>query len=195
MTTEINTDNAPKAAELKAAVEGYQKGSMSCTEKLYLWYRPLILALAHSYSIHTTLGEDAENIAWEKFYEFLKNYQGNDYYRLPGLIKKRLISRLADVAQSRLYYDPRLEYSDSLEDFDSSYDPWKEQIFNIHLKYSLEKLKPLYKKVIYFIYFEDKSGLATAKILNKNYHIVRYAHKHSLAALRNYYLEHKLIKV
>lgn len=93
-------------AELRTAFKDAQTNNMPAIETLYQWFLPLVKSISHSYSCYTTLGEDAENICWEQFYIFVKNYKGNDYRRLPGLIKLRLISRMADAANSRRYSDP-----------------------------------------------------------------------------------------
>lgn len=53
-------------------------------------FEPLIVQEARRRYITAILGEDAVNIAWQIFLEFIHGYKGNNYRLLPGLIQKRL---------------------------------------------------------------------------------------------------------
>lgn len=59
-------------------------------ESLCRVFEPLIVKEAHRAYITAVLGEDAINIAWQIFLEFIHGYKGNNYRLLPGLIQKRL---------------------------------------------------------------------------------------------------------
>lgn len=183
----------PTANELKNAFLKAKDNDSLAMENLYQWFLPLVKSISHSYSVYTNLKEDAENICWEQFYIFVKDYEGHDYRRLPGLIKKRLLSRMADVASSHKYNDPLVEYDDlALEECPAAaYDCWDEEIHNIHLKTALQKLAALPQNVIRKRYVDDISGLQTAKELDISYKAYRYQHHKALTELRKYYLEHK----
>lgn len=183
----------PTANELKNAFLKAKDNDSLAMENLYQWFLPLVKSISHSYSIYTNLKEDAENICWEQFYIFIKDYEGHDYRRLPGLIKKRLLSRMADVASSRKYCDPLVEYDDSaLEECSTAaYDNWNEEIHNMHLKAALQKLDALRQDLIWKRYVDDISGLQTSKELDISYKTYRYHHHKALTELRKYYLEHK----
>lgn len=185
----------PTANELKTAFLGAKENDSIAMETLYQWFLPLVKSISHSYSVYTNLNEDAENICWEQFYIFVKNYEGHDYRRLPGLIKRRLLSRMADVASSRKYSDPLVEYDDfALEECPAAtYDNWSDEIHNIHLKAALHKLAALSKDIIWKRYIDDLSGLQTSKELAISYKAYRYHHHKALTELRRYYLEHKQV--
>lgn len=76
--------------ELKTIVQNYQKGDSHAAELLRQQFSPLIYKLSHRHSMLASFGEDAENMTWLLFYEFIASYKGNDFKRLPGLVKKIL---------------------------------------------------------------------------------------------------------
>lgn len=89
------------ADDLKTIVQNYQQGDTHAAEQLRQQFYPLIYKLSHRHSMYSTFGEDAENIAWLLFYEFIHEYQGEDYIRLPGLVKRFLIFRLLRQMQQQ----------------------------------------------------------------------------------------------
>lgn len=80
--------------ELEQFVLNYQKGDSHAAELLRQYFSPLIYRLTHRHSVYATLGEDAENIAWILFYEFISKYQGADFIHLPGLVRRFMIFRM-----------------------------------------------------------------------------------------------------
>ncbi len=60
-----------------------EAGSFLCKN-----FAPLIKSIAHKRTVYTIYGEDAESIAWEFFFEIINSYRGNNFKKLPGLIKK-----------------------------------------------------------------------------------------------------------
>ena len=175
--------------DLKNAFDGAKNNDSAAMNQLYYWFRPLICSIANKYSFYTVLKEDAENIAWVCFYGFVKSYQGNDYYHIPGLIKKRLISRLTDAISSHKYYDPNsLPSSESAEYLEASYC-FDSIIENLFLKEALSKLTPFRQKLIYLIYFEELTYAKTAAILNIKERSVRYQHSLTIKQLRKLCLD------
>ena len=73
-----------------------QRFEQPAIDKLCADFTPLINKEAHRQSVFNALGEDAVNIAWEIFLEFIHSYKGNNYRLLPGLIQKHLHYRLLD---------------------------------------------------------------------------------------------------
>ena len=71
-------------------VQGVQKGDPDACLLAYNVYKPVIIVESHKPYVIACLGEDAENIAWELFYEFIHGYHGNKFRLLPGLIQKYL---------------------------------------------------------------------------------------------------------
>ena len=65
-----------------------QRFEQPAIDKLCADFTPLINKEAHRQSVFNALGEDAVNIAWEIFLEFIHSYKGNNYRLLPGLIQK-----------------------------------------------------------------------------------------------------------
>lgn len=56
--------------------------------------------------MRAAFGEDAENMAWLLFYEFLASYQGVNYIRLPGLVRRFMIFRLMNhITHSSLRFN------------------------------------------------------------------------------------------
>lgn len=175
--------------DLKNAFEGAKNNDKAATNQLYYWFRPLISSIANRYSFYTVLQEDAENIAWVSFYSFVKSYQGNDYCHIPGLIKKRLISRLTDAIGSHKYYDPNaLPSSESAEYLEAAYS-FDGIIENLFLKEALSRLTPFQQKLIYLIYFEELTYAKTAAILNIKERRVRYQHSQTIKQLRKLCLD------
>ena len=80
----------PKAAELKQLVKEAQKHRQSAIDELCRTYQPLIMKEAYRSYIVKKLGEDAVNIAWEIFLDFIHGYKGRNFRSLPGLIQTHL---------------------------------------------------------------------------------------------------------
>lgn len=192
METKLHTDfYKPNAKELKLAFEGAKSNDSVAINKLYQWFNPLVLSVAHSYSAYTALQEDAENIAWECFFQFVKDYNGNDYLHVPGLLKKRLISRLTDIVKSYKYYDPNAVLaSESTEYLEvQAKDCFNNILENIYLKDALKELTPMQQKLIYFIYFKDLNYAQISQLLKIKERSILHQHKRAKATLRKHLIE------
>ena len=84
-------------------VEGVQKGDAFYCLMAYNSYKPVILTESHRSYVIACLGEDAENIAWELFFEFIHGYHGNKFRLLPGLIQKHLYFELLHKVYPRSF--------------------------------------------------------------------------------------------
>ena len=192
MTTEnkLYTDfYKPTAQELKLAFEGAKSNDASALNNLYQWFNPLVLSVAHSYSAYTALQEDAENIAWECLFQFVRDYDGKDYLHVPGLLKKRLISRLTDMVKSYKYYDPNAVLaSESTEYLEvQAKDCFDNILDNIFLKDAIKELTPIQQKLIYLIYFKDLNYAQISQLLKIKERSILHHHKYAKAALRKHY--------
>ena len=76
--------------ELKNLVQQVQAHDQQAIDRLCETFTPLIYKEARRSYIAAALGDDAVNIAWEIFLEFIHAYKGNNYRLLPGLIQKRI---------------------------------------------------------------------------------------------------------
>ena len=85
-----NYAQPPKAAELKQLVKGAQKHRQSAIDELCRIYQPLVMKEAYRSYIFKKLEEDAVNIAWEIFLDFIHGYKGRNFRSLPGLIQTHL---------------------------------------------------------------------------------------------------------
>lgn len=179
--------------ELEMAVKNAQAGNRVALEQLYHWFKPLIMKAAHSYSIYTVLDEDAENIAWQIFYEFVYKYDDNKYRYLPGLFRKVVRYRLLDAAKARANYDPNVALDEFtvMNAMGLENDYWDNMVSNINLLMALHHITQFQQTIIKLIYFEECSSVRTAKILHKSYEKIRYHHKTALCLLKQYYLHYR----
>ena len=99
--------------DLGTIVQNYQQGDSLAAEQLRQKFYPLISKLSHRHSMYSIFGEDAENMAWLLFYEFVYEYKGNDFKRLPGLIRRFLIFRLLRLMEQQGTRWDKEEYLES----------------------------------------------------------------------------------
>lgn len=113
------------ATETKNMVQGVQKGDPGACLLAYHVYKPLILVESHRPYVISCLGEDAEDIAWELFYEFIHGYQGNKFRLLPGLIQKHLYFELLHKVYPRSFTSVEAEaiLDETDDDGKRLYDP------------------------------------------------------------------------
>ena len=76
--------------QLKNLLRAAQNCDAQAINALCRAFEPLIVKEARRAYITAILGEDAVNIAWQIFLEFIHGYKGNNYRLLPGLIQKRV---------------------------------------------------------------------------------------------------------
>ena len=76
--------------ELKNLVQLAQEYDQQAIDRLCAAFAPLIYKEANRSYIAAALGDDAVNIAWEIFLEFIHSYKGNNYRLMPGLVQNRI---------------------------------------------------------------------------------------------------------
>lgn len=80
--------------ELKSLLQRAQARDQQAIDRLCAAFTPLIYKEARRSYIAAALGDDAVNMAWEIFLEFIYAYNGNKYRLLPGLAQKHLYYEL-----------------------------------------------------------------------------------------------------
>lgn len=120
--------------------------------------------------MYQIFGEDAENMAWLLFFEFIFAYRGTDFIRLPGLVRRFLIFRLLNGAKHiKLRFD-----SEQLDEFDPdgvlsktlTADSEENSLSNVSFAKLLDKLPDKQQLVLQEIYLKGKSQAQVAKTLN-----------------------------
>ena len=158
------------ADDLKTIIQNYQQGDTHAAEQLRQQFYPLIYKLSHRHSMYSTFGEDAENIAWLLFYEFMYSYDGENFIKLPGLVKRFMVFRLINgVVHNKLRFD-----YEQLEDFDPDGELSNTLTTNgiepclsdINFSNLLAKLPSKQQFVLREIYLKGKSQVQVAKALN-----------------------------
>ena len=175
-------NNASKSFEkrttdsLKVIVQNYQKGDALGAEQLRQRFYPLIYKLSHRHSMYSAFGEDAENIAWLLFYEFIFSYQGEDYVRLPGLVRRFLIFRLLrKMQQQGMKWDmEELLQSESLADSVAECEAIQKFLNDTALRETLQTLPDKQLLVLIELYFNNNTQDVTARKLNCTKRSVRY---------------------
>ena len=158
-----------KPDELKTIVHNYQKGDSYAAELLRQQFSPLVYNLSHRHSMLTSFGEDAENMAWLLFYEFLSSYQGNDFIHLPGLVKRFIIFRLMNTFEhnsirfnleqlDEFNHDSSLSQIASGETLDASVD-------KVIIEQILKGLPNQQQRVLEELYLHDKTQEQVATTL------------------------------
>ena len=158
-----------KPDELKTIVHDYQKGDTNAAELLRQQFSPLIYKLSHRHSMLTSFGEDAENMAWLLFYEFIASYQGNDFIHLPGLVKRFVIFRLMNIFEhnsirfnleqlDEFNHDSSLTQIASSETLDNTVD-------KVIVEQILKDLPSQQHRVLEELYLQDKTQEQVATTL------------------------------
>lgn len=119
-------------------------------------FEPLIVKEAHRRYITAILGEDAVNIAWQIFLEFIHGYKGNNYRLLPGLLQKRLHYGLLHA----VFPEKETIQAESLDDTDESgvQLPSVDTLLDLRLErldltQALRQLTPTQQAVVTDIFF------------------------------------------
>ena len=78
----------PDELELAELVRRAQSFDQAAIDELYKRFRGMILNLTNTTNVQLALGEDAENIAWEYFYNFIQKPELSHRKNIAGYIKK-----------------------------------------------------------------------------------------------------------
>lgn len=172
--------------ELKKIVQNYQQGDSFAAEQLRQQFYPLIYKLSHRQSMYSTFGEDAENMAWVLFFEFVFAYKGHDFIRLPGLIRRFLIFRLLRLMQqqgSRWDAEEYLE-NETFVDVPVECEPLQKVINKIALNQEIISLPTKEIQVLEEVYFKNNTYSESARHLNCTFRSIRYHRDSALERLK-----------
>ena len=172
--------------DLGVLVQNYQRGDSLAAEQLRQKFYPLISKLSHRHSMYSIFGEDAENMAWLLFFEFIFDYKGEDYKRLPGLVRRFLIFRLLRLMEQQgMRWDTEepLESKDSVEET-AECELLQKMTDDIVLQDALSHLSHKELRVIEEYYFKDKTQKEIASKLNCDERSVRRYHKKAMTCLK-----------
>lgn len=174
--------------DLKTIVHNYQQGDSHAAEQLRQQFCPLIYKLSHRHSMYSTFGEDAENIAWLLFFEFIFDYKGEDFARLPGLIRRFLIFRLLrQMEQQGKRWDVEefLISEDSVEEV-AECELLRKLTDDIVLQQALSRLNSNELRVITEYYFKGSTQKEIAIKLNCDERSIRRYQKKAITCLKRY---------
>lgn len=169
-------------------MHSYQGGNTKAAEALCKGYASLVSKIAHRYSVCNSYGEDAENMLWVWFLEFLSAYKGNDFQRLPGLIKRFLAFKMLREQSKSC----RRWSKETCTDYDASYfaeqedskDALQGMMTNVALEQELEQLPPQQREVIRRIYLYGESVQKIAQDLHCTERNIWHHKKRALKTLR-----------
>lgn len=151
------------ADQLKELVMAAQTGNQVAINTLCEAFKPLILKEAYRINIAQSLGEDAENTAWEIFLDFIYKYDKDSYLKLPGLLKKHLYFALLQKLQRQKSVVPTAMLNQTDANGQSLVEPsdgnrlMDEFYLKAQLSAALNKLTPKQKDVIVSTYLAGYS--------------------------------------
>lgn len=175
--------------DLGTIVQNYQQGDSLAAEQLRQKFYPLISKLSHRHSMYSIFGEDAENMAWLLFYEFVYDYKGDDFKRLPGLIRRFLIFRLLRLMEQqgmRWDTEEHLE-SGTLVDEATECERIQNFLNDTALREEILRLPQREMQALKEFYFENHTYTESALNMNCTPRKVRYYKGLALSRLRNHF--------
>ena len=175
--------------DLGTIVQNYQRGDSLAAEQLRQKFYPLISKLSHRHSMYSIFGEDAENMAWLLFYEFVYDYKGDDYKRLPGLIRRFLIFRLLRLMEqqgTRWDTEEHLE-SETLVDVATECEQIQNFLNDTALQEEILRLPEREMQAVQEFYFKNHTYTESARNMNCTPRNVRYYKGLALSRLRNHF--------
>ena len=107
-TTKLTEKTFLTSGQLAVLVPQAQKGDHRAINMVYEAFIPLIKNALSELKAFAILGEDAENIAWLKFWEAIMAYKDEDFASLPGLLKDKVRFALLKAMERTLKYRSRL---------------------------------------------------------------------------------------
>lgn len=172
--------------DLEIIVQNYQQGDSHAAEQLRQIFYPLICKLSHRQSMYSTFGEDAENMAWLLFFEFIYNYKGCDFIRLPGLVRRFLIFRLLRLMQQQGVRWDNEQYLDSetVTDQVAECETLQKLIDKLALEQESHLLRDWELNVVKEIYYKNNTYSESARNLNCTLRKVRYYNESALKQLK-----------
>ena len=175
--------------DLGTIVQNYQQGDSLAAEQLRQKFYPLISKLSHRHSMYSIFGEDAENMAWLLFYEFVYDYKGDDYKRLPGLIRRFLIFRLLRLMEqqgTKWDTEEHLE-NETLVDEATECEQIQDFLNDTALQEEILRLPEKEMQALKEFYFKNHTYTESAHNMNCTPRKVRYYKGLALSRLRNHF--------
>ena len=169
--------------ELKSLVQRAQARDQQAIDRLCSAFTPLIYKEARRSYIAAALGDDAVNIAWEIFLEFIHAYKGNNYRLLPGLVQKHLYYEL----MHRVYPQKLTIATKSLEAAAAggtalpTCNPLEQVVERQQLAQAIQKLTPIQQAVLNDVIL---SGFTLQECSQKHGLTPQTCHIHKTRALR-----------
>lgn len=154
-------------------VHGAQENDQKAINELCERFTPLIRKIANNSYYKDHLGEDAENIAWVIFLEFIKRYNGNDFVHLPGLLQIHLRYKLLRICKHQEVQ--RLEVPLVKDEEDEIQLPNHNQYlddveFREFIRKILKYLPPAQRIILKLHIVDGYSFDEVCKMTNKPYH-------------------------
>lgn len=180
----ISSNSADLLCQL---VRGAQKNDQKAIDELCKRFVPLIRKVASNSYYKDHLGEDAVNIAWVIFLEFIKKYDGNDFVHLPGLLHVHLRYKLLRICKHKEVQ--RLEVPLVTDDEDEIQLPdtsrYLEDVEFREFIRRILKYFPLTQRIILKLYFVDGYSFEeVCRLTNKSYHSVYSSYRRALKHLK-----------
>lgn len=168
-------------------VHGAQENDQKAINELCERFTPLIRKIANNSYYKDHLGEDAENIAWVIFLEFIKRYNGNDFVHLPGLLQIHLrykLLRICKHGELRRLEIPLIGDEDNQKEIIDS----RNYICDFEIRQMIieiiGKLSPRQRVVLTLVFLEGKTLKEISKILNISYEAARSVYRRGLACMK-----------
>lgn len=178
--------------ELKKLVHQYQEGDYLAAECICQSFTPLVKRLAHRPYVYNSYGEDAENMLWLWLLEFLKFYKGDNFKKLPGLIRKHLIFKLMRSAE----YNSKRWNAELITDFEDpkqvnrieENDALQLEVLSLALKQVLQLLPSRQKEIICRFYLNQETQGEIAKSMHCSTRAIRKFQSAGMKTLRKNFI-------
>lgn len=181
----ISSNSADLLCQL---VRGAQENNQKAIDELCDRFKPLIMKVANNSYYRDHLGEDAVNIAWVIFLEFIKKYDGNDFVHLPGLLHIHLRYKLLRICKhqevQRLEVPLVTEDEEVQTEFVNPNDYIHDFEFRCMLSEIIRRLCPKQRIIMTMIFFEGKSFREVSEVLKIPYESVRSSYRRGLTHMR-----------
>jgi RNA polymerase sigma factor (sigma-70 family) len=147
---------------LKSLFTRAQNLEQEAINKLCGFYQSLIKKEAGRYYIYKALGEDAINIAWVIFLNFIQHYQGDDFKNLPGLIQYHLHYELLHQVQKEGRSWVKEIASEELMEMQAP-EQLDQLLEKLAIRQELDNLSPHQRDVLEMYYHQNKTNEQIAK--------------------------------
>lgn len=176
-------------SEFKKLICEAQAHNKMAIDMLCAAFAPLIYKESSQSNIRASLGEDAVNMAWVIFLDFIKKYNGRDYRHLPGLIqchlRYELLHKITRYNSIKNYTS--LDLTDSDGNFLQIPDKHNaiEQLENNQmLAHALNSLTKRQREIILAVHFQGYTLQEYSKLQKISYKTFYLHYQRALAKLK-----------